>query len=147
MHNITFQKCWKSPSASGRLFIGLVYMCELCNPQQLSKPAAWITVRTESSRYIHYQEEMTESSLSKDAGENSNSWGINPLYKLLLMLLYYSLVKVWWRRPEMNFSDRKSNQSQSQAAQTFCTVYVYIYCIQYMYVGVGLVRYQCVNVM
>ena len=26
----------KSPSASGHLFIGLVYMCELCNPQQPS---------------------------------------------------------------------------------------------------------------
>lgn len=62
-----------------------------------NKVSRWrkITGKTDSSssRYLPYQEEKTET-LSGGAGEDSSSRGNNPLYKLLFMLFYYSLVNV-----------------------------------------------------
>lgn len=61
-----------------------------------NKVSQWhkITGKTDSSsRYLPYQEEKTET-LSGGAGEDFSSRGNNPLYKLLFMLFYYSLVNV-----------------------------------------------------
>lgn len=115
-YNILKHSLWvKSLTAAGQF----VYMYEQCNPLQQSKPAAWITGKTDSSRYLPYQEKKTKFLVGKCWREFQQSRDSSVIQSIVPVVVLQPGECVM-----ADFSGRGANQSRLQASVTFRIVYV-----------------------